>query len=221
MQCVQDTTHTFQPKHKLLSDWNVRDGLIMAIGQSFRISRMPILSSGEYFRLPFLENTKGVIHVRAHVTKYTSVHFAPTLEKWKMGKCRKCRALSVVGAGATFFLHPMKWSTKNSLSEHPTDPSWLNPLKPMNSPQSVCYLPAYSIQTAKSNPAASAKELDDNDVPFVNRDKCAAHYIAYYKCLNKGTSFCSTVKDQFYECQYVALKQRLEKHWFVRNIHIA
>lgn len=86
----------------------VRDGLFMAICQSFRISRMPILSSGEYFRLSFRENTKGVIHVRAHVTKYTSVHFAPTLEKWKMGKCRKCRALSVMGAGATFFLHPMK-----------------------------------------------------------------------------------------------------------------
>lgn len=70
MQCVQDTTHTFQPKHKLLSDWNVRDGLIMAIGPSSRVSRMSILSSGEYFRLSFLELTQmGVIHVSAHMTK--------------------------------------------------------------------------------------------------------------------------------------------------------
>ncbi|KAF5209007.1 hypothetical protein FOB63_003744 [Clavispora lusitaniae] len=71
---------------------------------------------------------------------------------------------------------------------------------------------AESAQAYEFPAIPSAKELDDNDVPFVNRDKCAAHYIAYYKCLNKGTSFCSTVKDQFYECQYVALKQRLEKH---------
>lgn len=58
---------------------------------------------------------------------------------------------------------------------------------------------------------ASQKDLDDNDVPFVNRDKCAAHLIAYYQCLNKGTSFCHQTKDAFYECQYMALKQRLEK----------
>lgn len=57
--------------------------------------------------------------------------------------------------------------------------------------------------------AASQKDLDDNDVPFLQRDKCAAHLITYYKCLNKGTSFCSASKDQFYECQYIALKQRL------------
>lgn len=59
---------------------------------------------------------------------------------------------------------------------------------------------------------ASQKDLDDNDVPFLNRDKCAAHLITYYKCLNKGTSFCSASKDQFYECQYIALKERLGKH---------
>ncbi|SGZ47486.1 CIC11C00000005026 [Sungouiella intermedia] len=57
----------------------------------------------------------------------------------------------------------------------------------------------------------SQKELDDNDIPFLNRDKCAAHLITYYKCLNKGTSFCSASKDQFYECQYIALKERLGK----------
>lgn len=60
--------------------------------------------------------------------------------------------------------------------------------------------------------AASQKELDEHDVPFLNRDKCAAKWIEYNKCLNKGTSFCSATKDAFYECQYVALQQRLEKH---------
>ncbi|KAF8004501.1 hypothetical protein HF325_001949 [Metschnikowia pulcherrima] len=61
-------------------------------------------------------------------------------------------------------------------------------------------------------PLPSQNELDASNVPFVNRDKCAAHYIAYYKCLDKGTSYCNAAKDQFFECQYVALKQRLQKH---------
>ncbi|KAK6463310.1 hypothetical protein DFJ63DRAFT_341216 [Scheffersomyces coipomensis] len=59
---------------------------------------------------------------------------------------------------------------------------------------------------------ASQKELDDHDVPFFNRDKCAAHLINYYKCLDKGTSFCNKTKDEFYKCQYIALKERLDAH---------
>ena len=58
---------------------------------------------------------------------------------------------------------------------------------------------------------ASQEILDANDVPFVNRDKCAAFFVDYANCMNKGTSFCSGPKDKYYECQYVALQQRLEK----------
>ncbi|CAH6722218.1 hypothetical protein CLIB1444_08S04522 [[Candida] jaroonii] len=57
----------------------------------------------------------------------------------------------------------------------------------------------------------SQKELDEHNVPFLNRDHCASHLINYYKCLDKGTSFCSTTKDEFYKCQYYSLKQRLQK----------
>lgn len=60
--------------------------------------------------------------------------------------------------------------------------------------------------------SASQEILDQHDVPFVNRDKCAAFFVDYAKCMDKGTSYCSGPKDKFYECQYVALKQRLEKH---------
>ncbi|EAZ63845.1 hypothetical protein PICST_80638 [Scheffersomyces stipitis CBS 6054] len=55
-------------------------------------------------------------------------------------------------------------------------------------------------------------ELDEHKVPFIHRDKCAAHLITYYKCLDKGTSFCSKSKDEFYKCQYLALKERLDAH---------
>ncbi|KAK6198796.1 uncharacterized protein RJT21DRAFT_51140 [Scheffersomyces amazonensis] len=58
----------------------------------------------------------------------------------------------------------------------------------------------------------SQKELDDHDVPFYYRDRCAAHLINYYKCLDKGNSFCRQTKDTFYECQYIALKERLDNH---------
>lgn len=58
----------------------------------------------------------------------------------------------------------------------------------------------------------SQKDMDDNDVPFVHRDHCAAHLIAYYKCLDKGTSYCNKTKDEFYKCQYFSLKERLESH---------
>ncbi|ODV78544.1 putative nadh-ubiquinone oxidoreductase b18-like subunit [Suhomyces tanzawaensis NRRL Y-17324] len=61
-------------------------------------------------------------------------------------------------------------------------------------------------------PIPSQQELDTHDVPFFHRDKCAAHLINYYKCLDKGTSFCSATKDEFYKCQYIALKERLESH---------
>lgn len=61
-----------------------------------------------------------------------------------------------------------------------------------------------------TNPA-SQSDLDAHDVPFLHRDQCAAHLITYYKCLDKGTSFCSKAKDEFYKCQYTLLKQRLEK----------
>ncbi|CUM46524.1 uncharacterized protein AC631_03792 [Debaryomyces fabryi] len=61
-------------------------------------------------------------------------------------------------------------------------------------------------------PIPSQKELDDHDVPFLHRDHCAAHLINYYKCLDKGTSYCNKPKDEFYKCQYLALKERLESH---------
>ncbi|RCK56510.1 hypothetical protein Cantr_08534 [Candida viswanathii] len=61
-------------------------------------------------------------------------------------------------------------------------------------------------------PIPSQAELDDNNVPFFHRDKCAAHLINYYKCLDRGTSFCSKTKDEFYKCQYLALKERLDSH---------
>lgn len=54
------------------------------------------------------------------------------------------------------------------------------------------------------------KDMDDNDIPFFNRDQCAAPLIDYYKCLDKGTSFCDVTKDGFYKCQYMLLKLRLE-----------
>ncbi|CCE83711.1 Piso0_004297 [Millerozyma farinosa CBS 7064] len=53
------------------------------------------------------------------------------------------------------------------------------------------------------------QELDEHNVPFANRDHCAAHLITYYKCLDKGTSFCTKPKDEFYKCQYFSLKNRL------------
>lgn len=56
----------------------------------------------------------------------------------------------------------------------------------------------------------SQKDLDNHDVPFYHRDKCASLLIDYYKCLDKGTSFCNGPKDKFYECQYFALKERLD-----------
>lgn len=71
---------------------------------------------------------------------------------------------------------------------------------------------AASAQLYEFPALPSQTELDDNKVPFVNRDNCAAHYISYYKCLDKGTSYCNAAKDKFFECQYVALKQRLDKH---------
>lgn len=62
----------------------------------------------------------------------------------------------------------------------------------------------------RTNMTASQQELDEYKIPFHSRDKCAQHMINYYKCLDKGTSFCFTTKDEFYKCQYIALKQRLE-----------
>ncbi|KAG7664034.1 uncharacterized protein J8A68_002472 [[Candida] subhashii] len=67
-------------------------------------------------------------------------------------------------------------------------------------------------ETYEFQPIPSTQELDDNNVPFFHRDKCAAPLIAYYKCLDKGTSFCSVTKEDFYKCQYVALKERLANH---------
>ncbi|KAI5955680.1 hypothetical protein KGF54_001182 [Candida jiufengensis] len=61
-------------------------------------------------------------------------------------------------------------------------------------------------------PIPSEEELDLHKVPLFYRDKCAAHLIEYYKCLDKGTSFCSTTKDEFYKCQYLALKERLDNY---------
>ncbi|CAH2353259.1 hypothetical protein CLIB1423_10S00892 [[Candida] railenensis] len=61
-------------------------------------------------------------------------------------------------------------------------------------------------------PLPSQEELDTHDVPFVHRDNCAAPLIEYYKCLNKGTSFCSATKEEFFKCQYFALKERLANH---------
>lgn len=58
----------------------------------------------------------------------------------------------------------------------------------------------------------SPKDLDDNDVPFLHRDHCATPLIAYYKCLDKGMSFCASTKDEFYKCQYYTLKQRLDDY---------
>ncbi|KAI5961185.1 uncharacterized protein KGF55_004110 [Candida pseudojiufengensis] len=54
------------------------------------------------------------------------------------------------------------------------------------------------------------EELDKQKVPLFYRDKCAAHLLEYYKCLDKGTSFCAKTKDEFYKCQYNALKERLD-----------
>lgn len=51
--------------------------------------------------------------------------------------------------------------------------------------------------------------MDEYDVPFLHRDKCAALMIEHFKCMNKGYSFCLSTKDKLYECQYEALKQRL------------
>ncbi|KAG7192020.1 uncharacterized protein KQ657_002628 [Scheffersomyces spartinae] len=64
--------------------------------------------------------------------------------------------------------------------------------------------------TNQAQSTATEQELNDNDVPFINRDKCAQRYIDYYKCLDKGTSFCSETKSKFYECQYNLLKERLD-----------
>lgn len=58
----------------------------------------------------------------------------------------------------------------------------------------------------------SVQELDASDVPFYYRDKCASLVIDYYKCLDKGTSFCKAPKDKFYECQYNLLADRLKNH---------
>ncbi|CAN3361137.1 hypothetical protein DICA3_F05468 [Diutina catenulata] len=55
----------------------------------------------------------------------------------------------------------------------------------------------------------SQEDMDEHKVPFYNRDRCAAHLIEYFKCLDKGTSFCNKAKDTFYECQYFALSDRL------------
>ena len=68
-------------------------------------------------------------------------------------------------------------------------------------------------------PIASQEELDEHNVPFFNRDKCAAHLINYYKCLDKGTSFCNTTKDEFYKCQYLALKERLDNYTKAQQKH--
>jgi NADH dehydrogenase (ubiquinone) 1 beta subcomplex subunit 7 len=54
--------------------------------------------------------------------------------------------------------------------------------------------------------------MDAHDVPFLHRDECAAPLIEYYKCLNKGTSFCAQTKAAFFGCQYFALKERLSAH---------
>lgn len=56
------------------------------------------------------------------------------------------------------------------------------------------------------------QQLDEHDVPFYYRDKCASLLIDYYKCLDKGTSFCKVSKDKFYECQYHSLADRLKSH---------
>ncbi|ODV65021.1 hypothetical protein HYPBUDRAFT_153937 [Hyphopichia burtonii NRRL Y-1933] len=61
-------------------------------------------------------------------------------------------------------------------------------------------------------PIPSQQELDEHDVPFLHRDQCSSHLINYYKCLDKGTSFCNKTKDEFYKCQYLLLKERLDKH---------
>ncbi|EGW35085.1 uncharacterized protein SPAPADRAFT_58229 [Spathaspora passalidarum NRRL Y-27907] len=61
-------------------------------------------------------------------------------------------------------------------------------------------------------PMPSEAELDEQDVPFIHRDRCAAHLINYYKCLDKGISFCTATKEEFYKCQYIALKERLANH---------
>ncbi|CAK9438431.1 uncharacterized protein LODBEIA_P26550 [Lodderomyces beijingensis] len=58
----------------------------------------------------------------------------------------------------------------------------------------------------------SQEELDQYNVPLWYRDKCAANVIEYYKCLDKGTSFCNKTKDEFYKCQYFALKERLDNY---------
>ncbi|CAK7903914.1 hypothetical protein CAAN1_13S03774 [[Candida] anglica] len=59
---------------------------------------------------------------------------------------------------------------------------------------------------------ASQEDMDAHDVPFVHRDHCAAPLIEYYKCLDKGTSFCAKTKDEFFKCQYFTLKDRLAAH---------
>ncbi|EGV61116.1 hypothetical protein PSN45_001867 [Yamadazyma tenuis] len=53
-------------------------------------------------------------------------------------------------------------------------------------------------------------ELDEHNVPLLHRDSCANPLINYYKCLDKGLTFCSSTKDEFYKCQYYLLKKRLD-----------
>lgn len=67
----------------------------------------------------------------------------------------------------------------------------------------------------------SVKDLDDHNVPFLHRDQCAGPLIAYYQCLDKGTSFCAATKDEFYKCQYYTLKKRLDEYkaWVYR-LHV-
>lgn len=57
----------------------------------------------------------------------------------------------------------------------------------------------------------SVAEMDEHNVPLLNRDNCATPLINYYKCLDKGTSFCSQTKDEFYKCQYYLLKKRFNE----------
>lgn len=59
---------------------------------------------------------------------------------------------------------------------------------------------------------ASNDELDKHDVSFYYRDICSSLLVDYYKCLDKGTSFCKDSKDKFYECQYFSLSDRLKAH---------
>lgn len=61
-------------------------------------------------------------------------------------------------------------------------------------------------------PVPAVTEMDDHNVPLLNRDVCATPLINYYKCLDKGFSFCSDTKDEFYKCQYYLLKKRLDGH---------